>query len=207
MHYEPLVRRSQFIKHLDDVSSEELDEMIALLPEWRREVVMKYKFEQGRKESAVAYMLLCRGLRECYGITEMPEFEYGEHGKPTLKGHPEIHFNLSHCKKAVVCVLSDHEIGVDVECLGRLYDRNGEVRDALAHYTLCDEEYNRVMSADDPDAEFTKLWTRKEALLKLTGEGITDDIKTVLYKYNNVKIETVLDKDKGYAVSVAKKVP
>ena len=81
------------------------------------------------------------------------------------------------------------------------------MRDALAHYTLCDEEYNRVMSADDPDAEFTKLWTRKEALLKLTGEGITDDIKTVLYKYNNVKIETVLDKDKGYAVSVAKKVP
>ncbi len=61
-----------------------LQEALAALPEWRRAEALAYKFESGQAQCAAAYILLCRLLREHYGITEQPHFIIGEHGKPEL---------------------------------------------------------------------------------------------------------------------------
>jgi len=52
---------------------------------------------------------------------------------------------------------------------------------------------------------FTSLWTQNEALLKLTGEGITDDLKTVLRssRMDGVSLQTIVNTEKGYCVSIA----
>ena len=68
------------------------------ISEQRREQALKFKYELGQRLCVLAYQLLKRGLREVYGIMENPVFEYNEHGKPSIVGHPEIFFNLSHCK-------------------------------------------------------------------------------------------------------------
>lgn len=182
--------------NLESITDEELERMLDALPEWRREKAMRFKFRQGRLECALGYHLLCDALAEQYGITESPAFEYGEHGKPILTAHPGVYFNISHCKSAVACVLSDSEVGVDVESMGRF-------NESLARYVLCDEEYELVMKAADKDEEFIKYWTKKEAVLKLTGEGLTDDVKSILNVYNNVRVYTRVNKEKAYAVSVS----
>ncbi len=41
-------------------------------------------------------------------------------------------------------------------------------------------EAQNILSADDPNREFTILWTRKEAVLNLSGRGIVDDMRDVL---------------------------
>ena len=131
----------------------------------------------------LAFRLLKQGLREEYGIVGNPIFEYNEHGKPSIVGHPEIHFNLSHCKEAVVCVVSDQPVGVDVESIR-------EYRESLVHYTMNDEEIREIESAEDPASTFIRLWTMKEATLKLIGTGISNDIKTVIskeYRYTTVE--------------------
>ena len=151
----------------------DLDSALAMMTEQRRTKVMKFKHEQGRKLSAAAYMLLCKALREEYGINEAPLFEYSEHGKPAIVGHSEIFFNLSHCRSVAACVVASSPVGVDVEDVR-------EFKDSLARYVLNDEEYAAVMSSSSPDKEFIRLWTMKESYLKLTGEGITRDLKTVL---------------------------
>ena len=150
----------------------------------RREQALKFKHEQGQRLCVLAYQLLKEGLREGYGITDNPIFEYNEHGKPSIVGHPEIFFNLSHCKEAVICVISDKPIGVDVESIR-------EFKDSLVNYTMNDEEKAEITKSDNPEASFIRLWTMKEATAKLIGTGITHDVKSLIdttrYKYTTVE--------------------
>ena len=171
----------------------DLEAALAEISEQRREQALKFKHELGQRLCVMAYQLLKQGLREEYGITDNPVFEYNEHGKPSITGHPGIHFNLSHCKHAVVCVLSDRPIGVDVEYI-RPYS------ESLAHYTMNDEELSQIQSAEHPDEAFIRLWTMKEAAMKLIGTGISNDLKQVLkapYKYT-----TVVDDQRRYIYTV-----
>lgn len=187
-----------FIKDgLDAITPEELEEAIAALPEWRREKTLRFKHEQGRKECAFSYLLLCQALREVYGITKQPQFSIGEHGKPSLVLETsDIHFNLSHCKSAIACVVAPFAVGVDIERIGR-YD------EALARHVLNDQEFAAVQQASDPQLAFTRYWTRKEAVVKLTGRGIDDDLKNLLLKYKDVALRTEEYPDKGYVLTVA----
>ena len=177
----------------DDIAGFDFEAALPLLSEQRRQQALKFKYELGRKTCAMAYLLLCEALRREYGITELPVFEYGEHGKPFIVGHPDIHFNFSHCREAVLCVVSDRPVGADVESIR-------EYKESLARYTMNDEELERIQKALRPDVEFIRLWTMKEALLKLSGHGITDDMKTVLD--GTEQFQTVINTEKGYIYSI-----
>lgn len=180
----------------DDIEHFDLEAALPLLSEQRREQCLRFKFELGRKQCAAAYLLLCEALRKEYGITEPPVFEYGEHGKPAIVGHPDIHFNLSHCREAVLCVVSDKPVGCDVESISRY-------KESLARYTMNDEELALIASSDRPDVAFIRLWTMKEALLKRAGTGITDNMKSVL-DGSPVEFTTTINKEKNYIYSITK---
>jgi 4'-phosphopantetheinyl transferase len=178
--------------HIDDF---DLGSALNDISGQRREQALKFKFESGQRQCVLAYLLLKKALCEEYGITENPLFGYGEHGKPFIVGHPEIHFNLSHCRAAVACVVGDHPVGIDVECIR-------EYKDSLARYTMSDEELRQIAAAARPDAAFIRLWTMKEALLKLTGRGNSENKKTVLADAADYRFTTVECKERGYIYSV-----
>ncbi len=182
--------------HITDLSQEELSSMMQSLPAQRREQAKRFKFVQGQKECTLAYLELCRGLREEYGITTMPEFGYGEHGKPFLTTYPHIHFSLSHCREAAGCLLSTQPCGMDVERI-RSYDPS------LIRYTMNEEEADRILSSSRPEVMFIRLWTQKEAVLKLRGTGITDNIKEVLNDLHDIRLHTTEHLDEGFVCSCA----
>lgn len=177
----------------DDIAGFDFEAALPLLSDQRREQALKFKHEQGRKTCAAAYLLLCEGLQKEYGITEKPVFEYGEHGKPFIVGHPDIHFNLSHCREAAICVISDRPVGVDIESIR-------EYKDTLARYTMNEEELTQIILSPHPAKEFIRFWTMKEAVLKLSGKGIRNDMKTVLTGSENM--ETVVNEYRGYIYSI-----
>ena len=174
-----------------------MEALLPLLSEQRREQVLRFKHEQGRRECCAAYLLLCEGLRREHGITEPPVFSYNEHGKPAIVDHPEIHFNMSHCREAAICVLSDRPVGVDVERIRTL-------NEGLMRYTMNSEEQQEILSAENPNLAFTVLWTRKEAALKCLGVGINDELKTILAK-PQLEITTEVSNDGRYVWSICEK--
>lgn len=161
------------IMHWDD---SQLAQAVAALPAWRREEALRYHHRSGRVQCAASYLLLCRALREGYGIEEQPQFRRSEHGKPSLlfatlprMSHP-LHFNMSHCRHAVAVVVSEQPVGIDIETRGRY-------RETLAEYICSEAEHRLLSSAPSPeerDALFTRLWTQKEATAKLLGCGLSD---------------------------------
>lgn len=174
----------------------DLDEALAQLSAQRREQALRFRHELGRRTCAAAYLLLCEGLRREYGIDEKPVFEYGEHGKPVITGHPDIHFNLSHCREAAVCFVSDCPVGIDVESIH-------EAKESLVHYTMNEKEQQLIFGSPRPDLAFTRLWTMKEAVAKLSGEGITNDLKTLLTPNTQKGLTTVVSPDERYVYSIA----
>lgn len=182
-----------------EISPAELEHKIMLLPEWRRVEALRYRHHLGRLQCAESYLLMCRGLREYYGISVQPTFVRSEGGKPALLEYPEIYFNLSHCKRGLMCALSDAQVGCDIESI------QDPLKPDLVHYCCNEEETASVFAAANPALRFTELWTRKEALVKLTGEGLTDDIRAILTspRASGVSLDTQTCEKEGFAYTVA----
>ena len=64
-------------------------------------------------EPLCAYALLCRALHELYGLEDLPQLSYGEHGKPYFASHPDVHFSLSHTRGAALLAVHNEPIGAD----------------------------------------------------------------------------------------------
>ena len=168
---------------IQEYTPEEIARWTDELPEWRRKQVLAYKNDMGRRQSLLAYRLLCQGLREEYGIMEQPTFIYNEHGKPSLALPPTggdgegLYFSLSHCKEGVCCAISDRPVGIDIESASR------KISDSVIRYSMNEGEQTLIRESDDPQRTFLRLWTQKEAVLKRLGTGIRDDMRDILSDY------------------------
>lgn len=190
----------QVFDHPQDVTQEELNQYLDLLPHWRRKKVLSYCFLIDQVLCAKAYLLLKQGLKLLYGINDNPRFNYVMHEKPVLSDYPVIHFNLSHCRRGVMCVIDDRPIGCDIEEIETKLDLD------LCHFCYNDSEVKSIVSAADPCVEFTKLWTKKEATLKLTGEGISNDLPSLFTQdlYDRLMFETTVLKDNGFVYTICR---
>jgi 4'-phosphopantetheinyl transferase len=99
------------------------------------------------------------------------QFDYSPYGKPRLRRHDGVSFNVSNSANyMVVAVTADVEVGVDIEVLdskpsdelvARQFFSAAEVRDFLA------------LPLEDRPRAFLTCWTRKEAYIKARGEGLS----------------------------------
>jgi 4'-phosphopantetheinyl transferase len=95
------------------------------------------------------------------------------HGKVRADG---AELSVTHSGDLVGVAISDRPVGLDVEKVDPGIDVDG-----LAKISLADEE---IASLAEDDATtraraFTTYWTRKEAVLKATGDGLRKDLRTI----------------------------
>ncbi|TVQ54575.1 MAG: 4'-phosphopantetheinyl transferase superfamily protein, partial [Spirulina sp. DLM2.Bin59] len=88
-------------------------------------------------------------------------------GKPFLPDHP-LQFNLSHTGDWVAIALTQNwPIGIDLETCRPMADVL-----TLAHRFFRPAEAAALAQQPHPNQAFFTLWTRKEAFLKATGDGL-----------------------------------
>lgn len=171
----------------------------ARLPAWRRRQTESFRNPTDRLQCAQAYLLLCRLLEEAAGEhVAAPVFVYGEYGKPRLVAWPQLHFNMSHCAKAVMCTLAGTVVGCDVEEIPETVD------EGVLSLCFSPEEQLMIREAVSPQMEFARQWTRKEALLKLHGTGLTDHLPALMASplARGVAFRTEVCPAGGYAYTV-----
>lgn len=179
------------------VTQQEWEKDFLVLPSWRKKKVLRYHFLLDRVLCTKAFLLLKRGMEECYGVSQIPEFSYGANGKPFFKEYPHIHFNMSHAKRGVMCVVDNVAVGCDIEDIPENLDND------LCDYCFNKKETEQILQASQPNVQFTRLWTLKEMVLKLTGEGINDNLPSLLTPELMGKVEynTVECAEMGYVYS------
>lgn len=168
--------------HIDDF---DLTAALAAVSPERRAYALRYRHERDQRLSVAAFLLLKRALSIEFGMNEVPPIIRETNGKPYLEGHPEIHFNLSHCNMAVACAVGTSPTGIDVESLDR-YDPE------VASATMSDEECARIAASQSPEVEFTRLWTMKESLYKLTGKYRDEDMRSMLVNATDYHFQTTI---------------
>ena len=102
------------------------------------------------------------------------EFDYGVRGKPALRARPGsnwLRFNVAHSEElALVGVANGSDLGIDVE-----YAR--PMPDALSiaehYFSLPERTALRSAEGETRQHTFFTYWTRKEAVLKATGDGLS----------------------------------
>lgn len=83
-----------------------------------------------------------------------------------LPGHPGLAVSISHCRQAVAVALNPAgSIGIDIEC-------RRKINPELIRRVCTRQEQAAILASDDPEMEFLRYWTRKEAVLKCRGTGI-----------------------------------
>jgi 4'-phosphopantetheinyl transferase len=156
-------------------------ELEDLLSRAERERADRFHFENDRRRFVVSH----GGLREILGeLLQVParrlEFSCGPHGKPHLAGmlnEPGLRFNLAHAGSlAVYAVALRQEVGVDVEQFRRVDGADTFAGRFFSKREL--EEWNAVPRDLRMEA-FFNYWTRKEACLKATGQGICDCLSQI----------------------------
>lgn len=97
----------------------------------------------------------------------------GPNGKPMLADGPR--FNLSHAAGLAALVVTEADVllGVDIEG-ARMVEPDLALR-VFAAEELADLS---TLSSTAREAAFFRGWTRKEAVLKATGEGLRADLKS-----------------------------
>ncbi len=131
------------------------EECIALLPPKRKTKAEKLINKNQALLSAVSGLM----LRKVLGITEDEQFSYNEHGKPFLEHGPC--FSLSHSRRFAVLAVSEDEIGTDIEM-------NRDINEGIMKRCFTEEE---TASAKMSTENYLRIWTAKEAVLKLLGTG------------------------------------
>lgn len=130
------------------------------------------EFKSGKARMA---KLLGEGMLRCLlhagyalGKTDY-RIEKGLHGKPYIEDVPfPLYFNISHSGDYVVCVLSDTEIGIDIE-------KKAEARMAVAYRYFHPDEVCALETLSGPQQGdlFYRFWVVKESFVKYTGMGLS----------------------------------
>jgi 4'-phosphopantetheinyl transferase len=105
------------------------------------------------------------------------QIELSPKGKPFFANCPDIFFNISHSQTTLAVAFSRNEIGFDIENIHRHRSSSAIAKRFFTkqEIELCDRE-NQV----SPDM-FLRIWTAKEAMLKLSGTGISGGLNSAVY--------------------------
>lgn len=156
-----------------EVSPRQREILLRLLSDGEKARADRFLFAQDRD----AYIAARGGMRlvlaACTGVEPRElVFGYGCSGKPHLEGRGP-HFNLSHSAGlAALAVCRDHPIGIDIEKVRAIDEAIAERFFSTAENAALDA------AGDDRQLAFFRCWTRKEALVKALGCGLSLDTRS-----------------------------
>jgi 4'-phosphopantetheinyl transferase len=146
-----------------------------------KERASRFRFNKDRRRFIVARGFL-RNLCGHY-LNKGPvavNLRYGEYGKPELDVRdPEkvVYFNLSHAGDYIVYgFCKNRKVGIDVEQIHEFQEMNQVAESFFSEDDVA--IFKQFPMSEKADAFFS-YWTRKEAYLKATGEGLSLDPKSV----------------------------
>ncbi len=130
--------------------------------------LLRYHRWQDAQLSLLGRLLLNLGMEEVSvkTVDSNIHIRYDVNDKPHVE-NSELKFNISHSGKIAICAMTTlSEIGVDIEEM-----KPSDVNEFKTQMT--DSEWLNISRAKNKLNAFYDYWTRKEAVIKADGEGLS----------------------------------
>ncbi len=179
--------------HVWQVDLDQLDDQSALLSDAERQYMQKMPITVHRRRFINARGILRRLLQNYLNITPtMIPLEKTARGKLYLGKEKQIKFNLSHSKNIAIFGFNNHgEIGIDIEVKRQL---THITTIAARMFSAIERQYLSTTNDENEIINrFLTVWTRKEAIIKATGDGLAAPISTITTTLKNGMINTMID--------------
>jgi len=158
-----------------NVHEARIKHLYPLLSSEEKERSERFKFYKHRKAFIASHGFMHTVLAS-YIDTNANEIEFSqtEFGKPSLidiQNKNNIQFNLSHSgNMAILAVCKQHSLGIDVEFAERKVDWRGISK---RFFTPNEQQQLDKLTEEEQRQAFFQIWTRKEAHMKVTGQGLS----------------------------------
>lgn len=164
------MNRLYMFTDFENLKLKDLKSHISCMPPERIEKFNNLSMPQDKLNCVVAYFLLFFALKECcLSAPMLPiSFLYGKNQKPRIKTLPNLHFNISHTHKAVVCAISSNEIGVDIE---KIRPINLKISSRICTKS----EQKLIENSCNKEKMLLEIWTKKESYAKMLGSSVFEN--------------------------------
>lgn len=133
----------------------------------QQEQIMRYRLEVDKITHLIAKLLILRQASQYFQVSPSQiQIAYQPLGKPYLPKYPNYQFSISHSNRCVAFVGADQSIGLDVEYVE---NRNEEIANAY----FAPKEFQYYIRNNSSSMAFYKIWTQKEAYVKMLGTGMS----------------------------------
>jgi 4'-phosphopantetheinyl transferase len=158
---------------LEAIAGEEA-QLSAILSEDERQRAARFHF-QIHRQYFIAGRAVLRQILAAYLAADSREltFSYSSKSKPALAGAftNRVSFNVSHSGGlALIAVTHNRQIGVDVEFIRTDFETAAI---AARFFSEVEQEQLAALPPEARHETFFRCWTRKEAYIKATGEGLS----------------------------------
>lgn len=132
----------------------------------------KYHFEKDRHRFIICRTILKLILaQQTFDEISNINIKIDQNNKPYISSKKAIFFNMSHAGDYAIIAVCCVPVGIDLEYQNKKFDFT-----EILPSTFSKLEIETILKSTDKTAMFFKLWTRKEAIVKATGKGISDDL-------------------------------
>ena len=171
---------------LSEPSEKEWKDLCINLPSNLIDKANRFKSWKQKCLRLIGWQLLLTKLNELDCPELINHISFSKKGKPFFEAG-KIFFNFSNTRDTIILVVSNSEIGVDLEF-------NRSCKKSIYTKVFCEDEIEFLEKSNNESNDFITLWTKKEAVVKLFGGGISMGLNnfSVLKNVIDVFDKTVL---------------
>jgi 4'-phosphopantetheinyl transferase len=169
--------------NIDNYSEEDLQKFLTACAPAEKAEVLRYRFLKDRLCRFVGHQLVKMKYSVAFG-----DFRKTDTGKPYLASGQQ--FNIAHAGTMVTVAFAASDVGIDIE-ENKQIDIEG-VSDLFHPEEI---HFLKQQAAENYEAKFFDLWTRKEAFLKAVGNGIVNGLH-----HENCTLPVVNHEGQPYAI-------
>lgn len=193
------------IKNINDFNTNDIYNFYNKIPKIKKNKIDKYIKEEAKIRSIIGEYLLKCLLKEKNIDYSTINYYINDYGKQYIKNINYYH-NISHSYDYVITVLSDKEIGVDIEKIR-------DIRiDNIKWFASKKEKEYILKSNDNINKRLFEIYTLKEAYFKSLGKNLNNILEVefiindnkIICSDKNIEAYLIYDIE-GYIIAIIKR--